>query len=136
MLQSEGLRRSIGLAHAKDRLRQKMGRHQDRRRPCHAATGIIKVGQNVQVEALVDLPELRPDEVSVQLYSGPLNAQGTFDNALPLGMTYAKEMAPNRHVFVGKIDCRTSGRHGFAVRVLPGNKDLATPFEPGLIIWN
>jgi hypothetical protein len=39
-------------------------------------------------------------------------------------------------VFVGKIDCRTSGRQGFAIRVLPGYQDMATPFEPGLIIWN
>jgi hypothetical protein len=51
-------------------------------------------------------------------------------------MQYTKELAPGRHVFTGRIDCRTSGRQGFAVRILPGNADLATPFEPGLIIWN
>jgi hypothetical protein len=37
---------------------------------------------------------------------------------------------------LGKIDCRTSGRHGFAIRILPGTADLAMPFEPGLLIWN
>jgi hypothetical protein len=45
-------------------------------------------------------------------------------------------MAPDRHVFVGQFVCRESGRQGFAVRVLPGYQDMATPFEPGLIIWN
>jgi len=94
------------------------------------------VGQDVQVEAMVDLPDLKPEEVSVQLYAGPINAQGGFEQASAMDMTHSREMAPNRHLFVGKIDCRTSGRHGFAVRILPGNKDLATPFEPGLIIWN
>jgi hypothetical protein len=39
-------------------------------------------------------------------------------------------------MYVGKIDCRTSGRQGYAIRIVPGTKDLATPFEPGLIIWN
>jgi hypothetical protein len=39
-------------------------------------------------------------------------------------------------MYQGEIECGTSGRHGFAVRVVPGGKDLATPFEPGLIIWN
>jgi glycogen phosphorylase len=45
-------------------------------------------------------------------------------------------MAPGRHLFVGEIACRSSGRQGFAIRVVPGVKDLATPFEPGLILWN
>ena len=51
-------------------------------------------------------------------------------------MSYARAMAPDRHVFVGQVACRTSGRQGFAIRVLPGYQDMATPFEPGLIIWN
>jgi hypothetical protein len=45
-------------------------------------------------------------------------------------------MAPGRHLFIGTVSCKTSGRHGYAVRVVPGNTDLATPFEPGLISWN
>jgi hypothetical protein len=51
-------------------------------------------------------------------------------------MDYSKELAPNRHLFTGTIDCRTSGRQGFAIRILPGHKDMASPFEPGLITWN
>jgi hypothetical protein len=51
-------------------------------------------------------------------------------------MAYSREMAPNRHLFTGAIECSTSGRQGFAIRILPGNKDMATPFEPGLITWN
>ena len=34
--------------------------------------------------------------------------------------TTCKQMAPGRHVFTGTIECRTSGRQGFAMRVLPG----------------
>ena len=51
-------------------------------------------------------------------------------------MEHAKEMGPGRHLYTGRIECCTSGRHGFAVRVLPGYPDMATPFEPGLITWN
>jgi starch phosphorylase len=134
-LAAEGLRRSIDLAHAKDRLRQKwngvkvVGVHAN-------GNGHFKVGQSVQVEALVDMPELKPDEIDVQLYAGPLNAAGDFDAAGAVQMTHSREMGPNRHLFVGKLECKTSGRQGFAVRVVPGNDDLATPFEPGLIVWN
>ena len=37
--------------------------------------------------------------------------------------------------FTGTIPCWSSGQHGFAVRVLPNNDDLANPFEPGLLVW-
>jgi starch phosphorylase len=51
-------------------------------------------------------------------------------------MNHSKQIGGPRHVFSGQIECRSSGRQGFAVRVVPGNADLATPFEPGLIAWN
>jgi len=63
-------------------------------------------------------------------------AQGEIETPQSLRMSHSRSMAPDRHVFVGQIACRTSGRQGFAIRILPGYKDLATPFEPGMIIWN
>jgi starch phosphorylase len=134
-LSADGLKRSIELAHAKDRLRHRwsgiklVGIHT-------SGNGHYKVGENLQVEALVDLPELEPAEVRVQLYAGPLSASGRIENPQVMDMQHARQMAPNRHLFVGRIDCRASGRQGFAVRVVPGLTDLATPFEPGLILWN
>jgi starch phosphorylase len=38
-------------------------------------------------------------------------------------------------VFSGAIPCRSSGQHGYAVRVLPRHGDLGNPFEPGLVSW-
>jgi starch phosphorylase len=74
--------------------------------------------------------------VSLQLYAGPVSASGRIENPQIIRMDHGKEMGQGVHVFTGRIDCRASGRHGFAVRVLPGNPDMATPFEPGLIAWN
>ncbi len=134
VLQGEGLKRSIELAHAKDKLRQRWsgirvaGVHS-------SGNGHFKVGENMQVEALVDLPEVDPAEVRVQLYAGAINAGGKIDQPQVMTMEHSREMAPNRHLFIGRIDCKTSGRHGFAVRVVPGGEDFATPFEPGLILW-
>jgi starch phosphorylase len=134
-LAANDLARSIALANAKNTLRSRwggikiVGVHS-------AGDGHYKVGQSVQVEALVDLPGIKPDEVTVQLYCGPTSAAGNIEKPQTVVMQHSQEMAPNRHMFVGKIDCRTSGRQGFAVRILPGNVDLATPFEPGLILCN
>ncbi len=134
-LADEGMKRSVELAHAKDRLRHKWGGV--RIVGVHASgNGHYKVGQNLQIEALVDLPEMTPQDVRVQLYAGPINAFGNFENARPLTMEYSREMGPGRHLFVGRLECGASGRHGFAVRVVPNHEDMATAFEPGLILWH
>jgi starch phosphorylase len=134
-LGADAMKRAVSLSHAKDRLRQKwpgvriVGVHT-------SGNGHFKVGQSMQVEAMVDLGDLDPNDVTVQLYAGAITASGSIGEAAPLSMEHGKQMAPGRHLYVGRIDCKTSGRHGFAIRVLPGNPDLATPFEPGLILWN
>ena len=135
VLTGEGMKKSIDLAHAKDRLHARwggikvVGVHT-------SGNGHFKVGQDMEVEALLDLPDLKPEEVQVQLYAGPINASGQIDGPQAKPMRYVKQLGPNRHVFSGTIECRTSGRQGFAIRVLPGYEDMATPFEPGLITWN
>ncbi|HEY1923490.1 MAG TPA: alpha-glucan family phosphorylase [Tepidisphaeraceae bacterium] len=134
-LAADNLDRSIKLAKAKEMLRQRwggvkiVGVHV-------AGNGHYRVGENMQVEALVDLPNVDPREVSVELYAGPITATGEIGAPKILRLDYTKQIAGARHVFSGQIECRTSGRQGFAVRVLPGEPDMATPFEPGLIAWN
>ncbi|HEX4053562.1 MAG TPA: alpha-glucan family phosphorylase [Tepidisphaeraceae bacterium] len=134
-LAANNLERSVNLAKAKEMLRQRwggikvVGVHV-------GGNGHYRVGENMQVEALVDLPDVDPREVVVELYSGPITATGQIGAPHVLRMNHSKQIAGARHVFSGQIECRTSGRQGFAVRVLPGNADMATPFEPGLISWN
>jgi starch phosphorylase len=135
VLFGEGMRKSIDLAHAKDRLHSRWGGI--RVVGVHTSgNGHYKVGQSMEVEALLDLPDLKPEEVQVQLYAGPINASGQIEQPQSRVMRYVKQLGPGRHVFAGTIDCRTSGRQGFAIRVVPGYEDMATPFEPGLITWN
>ena len=134
-LVANGMKRGIALAHAKDLLRQRwggikiVGVHT-------SGNGHFKVGESMQVEALVDLPNVNPEDLAVQLYAGPVNSRGEIEQPQAMQMTYSKKMAPDRHLFIGKFDCRISGRQGFAIRIVPGAADLATPFEPGLIVWN
>jgi starch phosphorylase len=39
-------------------------------------------------------------------------------------------------LYRGTIPCRSSGQHGYTVRVLPRHPDLANLFEPGLVCWS
>ena len=106
---------AVALAHAKDNLRGKWGGIKVV--GVHASgNGHFKVGDTMQVEALVDTPGLSPQDVCVQLYAGPISATGHIERPEARTMQYSKEMAPNRHLFTGSVACTTSGRHGFAIR--------------------
>ena len=61
-----------------------------------------------------------PDDLTVQLYAGPISGKGEIEQPQALSMSHAKALAADRHLFVGKIECRTSGRQGFSIRILPG----------------
>jgi starch phosphorylase len=135
MLGADNLNRAIALARAKDTYRAKWGAikivgvHT-------SGNGHYKVGDSMQIEALLDMADVDPKDVHVQLYAGPINATGHIEDPQIQNMTHSRQMAPGRHLFQGRIDCRTSGRQGFALRIVPGHPDMATPFEPGLITWN
>jgi starch phosphorylase len=132
---ANNLQRSSALAHVKEQLRQKWGGVRIAAvHPTDSAN--FKVGQTLQVKVLVDLPSLNPDDIAVELYTGVLNATGQIEHPQLLRMQYAGPMGPDRYSYIGEIICKVSGRQGYAIRVLPGNPDLATPFEPGLIAWN
>ncbi len=126
---------AIALAHHKEKLRSMWERI--RVVGIHTSgNGHYKVGDRMQVEAMLDIPELQPADLNVQLYAGAINSAGAIDAPQVLSMQHNKQMAPERHLFTGTIECRSSGRHGFALRIVPGNTDMASPFEPGLITWN
>jgi starch phosphorylase len=101
-----------------------------------SGNGHYRVGETLQVEAMLDLPGLAPKDLSVQLVAGPVNVDGELEDPRVVPMRYERALGPNRHLFIGTIDCRTSGRQGYSLRIVPGYADMATPFEPGLIIWN
>ncbi len=101
------------------------------------ATGAdpVHVGGKLTVKARVNLGSLSPSDVQVQLFHGPLDNQGDIPTPSTAAMSHNGAHDGSTWVFTGTIPCRASGHHGFAVRVLPRNDDLANPFEPGLLVW-
>ncbi len=101
------------------------------------ATGAdpMHVGAQLQVKARVNLGALSPDDVQVQLFHGVLDNLGDIPQPSTVPMSHNGKYEGNAWVFSGTIACRASGQHGYAVRVLPKNPDLANPFETGLITW-
>ncbi|MCK4872363.1 MAG: alpha-glucan family phosphorylase [Phycisphaerales bacterium] len=96
----------------------------------------VAVRETVRVEAEVDLGDLSPDEVIVQLYSGELTSAGDLIGTATTDMTYADATDAGRHRFTAEFKPDRSGMCGLSIRVLPGDKNLATHFIPGLITWD
>ena len=104
----------------------------------------LEVGHKFRVQAWVELGELSPEEVGVELYSGRVNADGEIVDAgvqpmapiEPTRLSPAGGEARAVYLFAGETLplCHT-GLHGYTVRVRPRHPDLAVPWLPGLITW-
>ncbi|MFB0546068.1 MAG: glycosyltransferase family 1 protein [Anaerolineae bacterium] len=95
----------------------------------------IKVGAELEVRAQVYLGSLAPEDVSVELYQGPINTKGEISKGKAMAMTCARSNGDGSYEFVGVIPFRASGRQGYTIRILPQHEDLSNPYVPGLILW-
>jgi starch phosphorylase len=83
----------------------------------------------------VKLADLTPDEVSVELYHGPLDSRGDIVHPQIISMAPYGKGAEDVYEYRGTLEPGTSGRHGYTVRVLPKNPDLIAPHKEGLVLW-
>jgi glycogen phosphorylase len=95
----------------------------------------MHVGSQLEVKARVNLGPLSPEDVQVQLFHGVVDNLGEIPHPATALMSHNGAKEGNAFLFKGMIACRSSGQHGYAVRVLPNNPDLASPYEPGLVCW-
>ncbi|MBN1397404.1 MAG: alpha-glucan family phosphorylase [Bacteroidetes bacterium] len=95
----------------------------------------FKVGDSCVIHAWLDLGKCRADDISVELFYGPLNANGNIESEKTSPMQYLKQAENGSHEFVGTIKLDKSGRIGHTVRVLPKHQDIDNPFREGLILW-
>jgi starch phosphorylase len=96
----------------------------------------MHVGSELAVKARINLGSFAPDDVDVHLFHGVVDSLGEIPDPKTAPMTPSGGRDGNSWLFQGTIMCRSSGQHGYAVRVLPRHADLANLFEPGLIAWS
>jgi starch phosphorylase len=96
----------------------------------------LKLGSQLSIEALVKLGKTCPDDVSVEVYYGPVDSNGKITESSTVRMTQKKPADQNgEYWFFAHLPCKKVGRQGLAVRLLPNNPDLVNPYELGLILW-
>jgi starch phosphorylase len=102
--------------------------------PVRKAEGPFWVGERFEVTAMVNLGELRPDEVKMELYYGPLKTVDSIADSHSQEMTVKEVHGDSNYLYSCTIACSNSGRYGFTVRAIP-NGDDRIRFAPGLITW-
>ncbi len=95
----------------------------------------LPVGSQVNVRAKVHLGEVKPEDVAVELYHGRVDARGELVEGHAEALECKQKLDNGSYWFHGQIPCRRSGRHGYAVRVLPRHEDLPHRHYTGLILW-
>jgi len=95
----------------------------------------MRVGGQLDVKARINLGGFSPDDVEVQLFHGAVDSLGEIPKPGTIMMSHNGVHEGPSWVYQGTIPCRSSGQHGYAVRVLPKNTDLSSFFEPGLVCW-
>ncbi|MBN2041427.1 MAG: alpha-glucan family phosphorylase [Spirochaetes bacterium] len=95
----------------------------------------IVVGKRINVEAVVNLGTISPEEVQVELYFGNLNSEGDIQEGASISMDKVNGLTEGDILYEGQVLCLKSGQFGFTVRVIPYHKDMARKYKPGLVTW-
>ena len=99
-----------------------------------ASTQEAKIGEPFGLSARVRLGGLAPNDVSVQLYQGLLDAKDELHKVATHDMTHEGEV-DGIHRFVSTLPFDNSGRFGYTVRVIPRHTDVLIPNELTKIRW-
>jgi starch phosphorylase len=103
-------------------------------RPVRENRGPYRVGENFEVTAEVNLAELQPDEVDVELYYGQMKSLEDLASSHVEQMNVLEDRGSGHYLYSCSLTCQGSGRFGFTVRVTPrGDKRVKS--TPRLLTW-
>ncbi len=102
--------------------------------PEQQASGPFRVGDTLQLTSEISLGELRPEEVEVELYYGPLKTIDAVSVGKSEKMTVLENNSNGHFRYGCNLNCDKTGRYGFTVRVTPCGDDFIKN-TPGLITW-
>jgi len=93
------------------------------------------LGGHLPVRVLVELGDLSPDEVDVQVAYGRVDDQDELSGAelAPLKQNGRRE--GEGWLFEGEVPLATAGAFGYTVRVVPRHDGIAETSELGLVTW-
>ena len=98
--------------------------------------GLCTVGRPIQVKVNVQLGQLTPEDVKVQLCFGHLDPDGQLNRGAYQDMECCGPgQSENSHAYVAQMACVNTGITGYTVRVLPQHGDMTDGTDLGLVRW-
>ena len=95
----------------------------------------VFVGEPIVVTAQISLNGIRPQDVQVEVYSGPVDFEGKFLSRETAIMRPSGDPHDGWQEFRGEMMPIEAGRFGFTVRILPHHPLLLDSHSLGLIRW-
>jgi len=95
----------------------------------------IKSGSVVPIKAVVWLGELKQEDVRVELVVGNIDGDVIFLKGKAFDMKCDGKLG-DAYIYTAEVKCFESGRHDFAIRVIPNNENIPHVFTPLYIKWN
>jgi len=95
----------------------------------------IPVGKAMPIQARIGLGQLSPEDVSVDLYYGPMDADGDLVRALTESMATDGGSGEDGHIYRATVPFKESGKFGFMLRIMPRHPLLVHPADMGLVVW-
>ena len=102
--------------------------------PVRHAHGPCRVGEKFEITSEVNLAELKPDEVDVELYYGQMKSLEDLDASNSEPMRVMEDKGNGQYLYSCALNCQSSGRFGFTVRVTPRG-DERVKSTPRLLTW-
>jgi starch phosphorylase len=95
----------------------------------------LTVGTSLEVRAKIQLGEIPPEDVRVEIYSGLVDTKDALQRTRTSPMQCGGPAEDGAFQFQGRLQFRASGQHGFGLRILAQHPDLISPFDTGLLLW-
>ncbi|MBN1847031.1 MAG: alpha-glucan family phosphorylase [Deltaproteobacteria bacterium] len=94
----------------------------------------MTVGDALNLDAVVRLGALTPDDVTVDAYYGRLDHNGEFMERETVTLD-VKSSSDGIYHYQGQVPCMKPGRFGYTVRITPSQLKLEKRFVMGLVTW-
>jgi starch phosphorylase len=96
----------------------------------------VELGGHLEVTAKIFLDSLTCADVTVEVVTGRVSADGELQGFVTIPMAACEPEAGGCYRFNSRVQpAARSGMYGFAVRVLPNHQYAPSRFLPGLILW-
>ena len=96
----------------------------------------VDAGSQIEVRAVVTLPNIKPEYIRTEVYYGKFLEDGTVEDVkiIPMKLERAEEDI-KKYYYVAKIDLVSGGNYGYTFRVMPQNEMILDSANLDLIKW-